>query len=119
VNFGDQAQVAAVMAGGHHNVQTVEQTIGPDLRSQLAEQVAKLIQQSAELPDETPGVVEVRQDLDEIGKEIARPDANPGVLKGLANKALAAFAVAAATDGGQYVVQGLAHLVKMLEHLPT
>jgi hypothetical protein len=36
------------------------------------------------------------------------------VLKGLANKALAAFAVAAATDGGQYVVQGLAHLVKML-----
>jgi hypothetical protein len=119
VTFGDQAQVGGFQSGGAGNVQNVTQTIAPEVRRALAEHVAKLIQQAAELPDETPGVVEVREDLDEIGKEIVKPDAKPGVLKGLANKTLAAFAVAAATSGGQHVVQGLAHLVKMLEHLPS
>jgi hypothetical protein len=37
------------------------------------------------------------------------------VLKGMASKALTAFTAAAATSGGQHLVQGLAHLVKMLE----
>jgi hypothetical protein len=118
VNVRD-SQVAAVMAGGHRNVQNVEQTIGPDLRSELAEHVVKLIQQAEELPDDTPGVLQVRDDLDEIGNELVKPDAKPGVLKGLASKALAAFAEAAATSGGQYLVQGLAHFVKLLEQVPS
>jgi hypothetical protein len=114
VNVHD-SQVAAVMAGGHHNVQNVEQTISPALRSELAQHVAELIKQAEELSDDTPGVLQVREDLDEISKELVKPDAKPGVLKGVANKALIAFAGAAATSGGQHVVQGLAHLVKLLE----
>ena len=58
--------------------------------------------------------------IDEISNEVARPDAKPGVIKGLADKALAAFAVAAATSGGQHVLeilQGLGRLVKMLEQV--
>jgi len=119
VNVHD-SQGTAVMAGGHHNVQNVQQTISPALRSELAQHVAELIKQAEELTDDTPGVLEVREDLDEIGKELVKPDAKPGVLKGVADKALAAFAVAAATTGGQHVLQvlqGLGRLVKMLEQI--
>jgi hypothetical protein len=119
VNFGGPAQIGGFQSGGQGNVQNVQQTIGPDLRSELAAHVATLIRDAGVLPDETPGVAEVREDLDEIGKEVARPEAKPGVIKGLANRALAAFAVAAATDGGQHLVKGLAHLVKMLEQIPS
>jgi hypothetical protein len=119
VTFGDQAQVGAFQSGGHHNVQKVEQVIGPDLRSELAAHVASLIKMAEELPEDTPGIDEVREDLSEISTELAKPDAKPGALKSLAYKALGTFAVAAATSGGQHIVQGLGHLVKLLEQAPN
>jgi hypothetical protein len=118
VTVGPQAQVAALQAGGHGNIQVVEQVIGQSLRSELAERLADLIKQAVELPDDTPGALQVREDLDEIRKEIAMPDAKPGVLKSLGYKALGAFAAAAATSGGEHLVKALAQFVKMLESKP-
>jgi hypothetical protein len=115
VTFGDGAQVGPFQSGGQGNVQIVEQVISPAARSELAAQVASLIKMAEELPDDTPGLDEGREDLDLINKELAKPGAKPAMLKSLAYKALGTFAVAAATSGGQQMVQGLGHLLKLLE----
>ena len=53
LTFGNHAQVGGVMSGGQGNVQLVEQTIGADVRSDLADQLVNLIKVADELPDES------------------------------------------------------------------
>jgi hypothetical protein len=114
LTFGNHAQFGGVMSGGQGNVQLVEQTIGADVRFDLADQLVNLIKVADELPDETPGAQETREALAEISKELAKPSAKTGVIKGLTLKAFTAAAAAAGTDGGQLLIEGLGDLVKTL-----
>ena len=114
LTFGNHAQVGGVISGGQDNVQLVEQTIGADVRSSLADQLVNLIKVADQLPDETPGAQETREALAEISNELAKPNARTGVIKGLTLKAFTAAAAAAGTAGGQLLIDGLGHLVKTL-----
>ena len=114
LTFGNQAQVGGVISGGKGNIQLIEQTVGADVRSDLADRLAELIKLADELPGDTPGALETREALAEIGNEIAKPEAKPSVIKGLMLKAFTAAAGAAGTSGGQQLIDGLAHLVRML-----
>jgi hypothetical protein len=114
LTFGNQAQVGGVISGGQRNIQLIEQTIGADVRSDLADRLAELIKLADELPGDTPGALETREALAEVGNEIAKPEAKPSAIKGLMLKAFTAAAGAAGTSGGQQLIEGLAHLVKML-----
>jgi hypothetical protein len=50
LTFGNQAQVGGVISGGQGNIQLIEQTIGADVRSDLADRLAELIKLADELP---------------------------------------------------------------------
>ena len=114
VIFGDHAIAGGVISGGQSNTQHIQQIIGEDVRSDLAAQLASLIKVAEELPDDTPGVVEVRQALATLSDEVKKPEADRGVLKELALKTFTAAASAAGTSGGQIIIEGVANLVKML-----
>jgi hypothetical protein len=119
VSFGGPAQIGALQSGGQSNVQTAEQVIVGDARSQLADRLAEMIKLAEQLPD-NPGV-EVRETLAEMGSEVAKPEPKRGVIQRLAGKALGACfrvfgtgAKAAATEGGQ---QGMDQLMQWLADL--
>jgi hypothetical protein len=113
VTIGPQAQIAAFQAGGHGNVQIAEQYIGADLQADLRGRLAELTTLARDLGDES-GAEEVRQTLAEMSDVIDHGETKPSVLRGMAQKALLAGVTAVGTSGGQALMQGLAHLVRML-----
>ena len=114
VIFGDNAVAGGLISGGQGNTQHIHQIIGEDVRTDLAAQLTSLMKTADDLPDDTPGVEEVRQALTGLSDEVATPNPRKGVVKELAVKALAAGTTAAATSGGQQLIEGLGHLVRML-----
>jgi hypothetical protein len=81
LTFGNQAQVGGVISGGQGNIQLIEQTVGADVRSDLADRLAELVKLADELPGDTPGASETREALAEVGNEIAKPEAKPSVIR--------------------------------------
>lgn len=105
-NHGGAVQI------GNHNTQYV--TINEDQRRQ----VLTLVKSLKGLLDENPGYDDVareavHQSLEEIGVE-ANGNGDPSVIKGLAQKALGAAAVAVGTEGGSAIVQALGRLTTLL-----
>jgi hypothetical protein len=56
----------------------------------------------------------VRQNLAEPENENAKPDRRQSVIKDLTLRAMTAGASAVGTSGGQQLIEGLAHLARML-----
>jgi hypothetical protein len=71
-----------------------------------------------ELPDDTPGIEEVRDALAEMDNELAQPEPKPSRFKELASKALITAVTAGAgvtgTAVGQQLLEGLGYVVKLL-----
>jgi hypothetical protein len=114
VIFGDHAITGGVQSGGQGDTQHVQQLIGEDARSDMAAQLDRLIELADELPDDTPGVEEVRQALTGLSTEVAKPQAGKNVVREWLGKALGAAAPAVGTSGGQQLIEGLGHLMRML-----
>jgi hypothetical protein len=110
VIFGDHATTGGVQSGGQGDTQHVQQLIGEDARSDMAAQLDRLIELADELPDDTPGVEGVRQALTGLSTEVAKPQA----VREWLGKALGAAAPAVGTSGGQQLIEGLGHLMRML-----
>ena len=114
VIFRDNSKAGGVQSGGQGNTQHVQQIIGEDVRSDLATQLASLVKVADELPDDTPGVEELREALAGLSDEIEKPEPSRSVLKQLALNAFTAGSAAIGTAGGQLVMEGLAQVAKML-----